>query len=616
MSIREEVAEADLSLVEGPDESWSLPEARPRAEPDRRSLHERERARAAAAEARVQELLNDIRRLRAALRKAGGGKGASELPPKDARRLHKALERSQRDKDTIKSLRTEVGGLRTEVRRLRRELQWSENHKETIGRLSRENIELRAELRRLRDQQDTVRSQSSQIYRLDVALGASEAKKGALKAKLTRLLTARKTLSKPIAGTQLRAALRRSWHQKKTIKSLSMEIRRLRRAVRAPEALKAQAAKHRAARETLSKAHKAQAAKHHAARETLSKSLSGKTTELRVAFRRSRRQKKTIKSLSKGIGRLRKALRLSEARNEALETELARLRASRAVLSKALYGRKSEQQKKAPSERKRGQQRGAVGHGRTQRPALEERPEQHDPPADERVCGQCREPYARNGDRVSEIAEIDIKAHKRVINRTRWRRTCTCESSPLEVSVPPVPRLFPNTAYGISVWSRLLFERFDCKRPLNRISAWMSDQGLAIAAGTLANSVSRFVPMFEPLHDTILEHQNRATVRHGDETTWRVQALREKGRSSRAWLWTSVSADAVYYRGRDAGCPAPPAQIRTGPLGHPAPPLGSAPHSADGKSLVRPRVSDFQLGPMGLGQCRDIGPCRAVLLRP
>ena len=92
MSIREEVVEADLSLVEGPDESWSLPEARPRAEPDRCALHEREQARAAAAEARVQELLNDIRRLRAALRKAGGGKGAREPLPRDVRRLHKALE--------------------------------------------------------------------------------------------------------------------------------------------------------------------------------------------------------------------------------------------------------------------------------------------------------------------------------------------------------------------------------------------------------------------------------------------------------------------------------------------------------------------------------------------
>ena len=202
----------------------------------------------------MQELLNDIRRLRTALRKAGGGKGASELPPKDARRLHKALERSQQDKDTIKLLRTEVGGLRTEVRRLRRELQWSENHKETIRRLSRENIELRADLRRLRDQQDTGRSQSDQIWRLDLALDVSEARNGALKVKLAKLLAEKKTPSKPIASPQLRAALRRSWHQKKMITSLSEENRRLRRAARASEAPKAQAAKHRAAREMLSKA--------------------------------------------------------------------------------------------------------------------------------------------------------------------------------------------------------------------------------------------------------------------------------------------------------------------------------------------------------------------------
>ena len=71
-------------------------------------------------------------------------------------------------------------------------------------------------------------------------------------------------------------------------------------------------------------------------------------------------------------------------------------------------------------------------------------------------------------------------------------------------------------------------------RPLNRVSVWMSDQGLPIAAGTLANSVPRFLPLLELLHDAILAHQNRAPVRHGDETTWRVQALREQGRSTRA----------------------------------------------------------------------------------
>ena len=131
------------------------------------------------------------------------------------------------------------------------------------------------------------------------------------------------------------------------------------------------------------------------------------------------------------------------------------------MLSKALYGRKSEQQQKPLSERKRGQQPGTAGHGRTQRPAFEERTERHDPSADERVCRQCGEPNVGNGSRVSTIFEIDVTAHKRTINRSRWRRTCTCEASP-RVSASPVPRLFPNTAYGTCVWSRLLFERYVC----------------------------------------------------------------------------------------------------------------------------------------------------------
>ena len=68
-------------------------------------------------------------------------------------------------------------------------------------------------------------------------------------------------------------------------------------------------------------------------------------------------------------------------------------------------------------------------------------------------------------------------------------------------------------------------------------------------------------------------------------------------------------------RGRDAGCPAPPARIRTCPLRHPAPPSGCASHAADGKSLIRPRVSDFQLGTVCRGQFCESGPIEAVPLR-
>ena len=112
---------------------------------------------------------------------------------------------------------------------------------------------------------------------------------------------------------------------------------------------------------------------------------------------------------------------------------------------------------------------------------------------------------------------------------------------------PPVARLFDTTPYGISVWVCMLYERFVCCRPLHRVAAWLADMGLVISPGTLADSIKRFVPLFEPLAEEILAHQNEAALRHADETSWRVQAYREKGRSSRAWLWTSVSPDAVYF---------------------------------------------------------------------
>ena len=123
MSIRGSSALAHLSVVEGSDDPWPVsPDTPPAEEPDWHSLFEGERARAEsegaradAGEARVQELLNDIRRLRAALRKAGADEGASGPQPRIPRRLLKARESSQHQNDTIGSLRMENAELRKEV---------------------------------------------------------------------------------------------------------------------------------------------------------------------------------------------------------------------------------------------------------------------------------------------------------------------------------------------------------------------------------------------------------------------------------------------------------------------------------------------------------------------
>ena len=254
-----------------------------------------------------------------------------------------------------------------------------------------------------------------------------------------------------------------------------------------------------------------------------------------------------LDALTKENARLRRTAKASQGRVGTLEAELSKLRATAAVLSGTLYGRRSEKQQTPRCGRRRGQRSGAPGHGRTPRPGIEERLEVHAPPAEARVCAACGKSYAANGADESSLLEIEVRAHRRVIRRGRWRRRCGCASSPAELTAAPVPRLFPSTPYGTSVWSRFLFEHYACLRPLHRVAAWLGDQGLPVAPGTLADSAPRFVPLFQPLAEAIRAQQNATALRHADETTWRVQALRAEGRSARAWLWTSVGNNAVYF---------------------------------------------------------------------
>ena len=509
---------------------------------------------------KIEALRKEIARLRKALVAPEARQGTIRPRPAETRRRRTALERSPDQKDTIRTLRKEITRLNNEVvrrdkrilqlnKRLGQEKQRTESIRETARKLSSESLRLPREVRILGHSEARARSLSDEVFWLRHALEVSKAGKEKLKARLVKLRAAGATLSKLPCdeATQLRAALRRSRRQKTTLNTLRKENARLHRTVRKLEtrkaALEVQPAKLRAIRKAL----ESELAGLRAVGKTLSKSLSVADADLRRALRRSRRQKATIKSLSRENARLRKGAKTSRNRIETLEAQLERLRATGAVLSRALYGRKSEQQDKPRSERKRGQQHGAPGHGRTQRPGLEERTEEYNPPPDACVCGRCGQPYAPNGAEESTLVEIEVKAHKRVIRRSRWRRACECASSPMEVSARPVPRLFPRTLYGTSFWARFLFEHCACFRPLHRVAAWFSSQGLPVSPGTLADSLKRFVPLFEPLAAAILAHQNKAVLRHADETGWRVQELRGEDRSSRAWLWASVSSDAVYF---------------------------------------------------------------------
>ena len=611
MAIRDEDFGAALTLTEGDNEVWSPPLAAPTSAPqDWQALYEQAQARAHAAEARCEELRraeSDARSRAGSLKwqldKSRDKLKAAVEEVKEVRRTAKDALFFQTEAARLEKLLSEAGvdsrkrstimSLRMEVFRLHEALQASEARKDTVvsppggdrrtlkaapapaarkgtiealrgevGSLNRENARLRKVLERSQEQKDEL---------------------AALRRKVATLLRRSKRAAQASpprrASAQLRKALERARKQKETIKALRGEVgsltretrrltreaRRLRREQEQLQDLKATVrwltSETRLQRGELAGYHDQMdliavlrrrvgnleiALRQSAIKEGLEAELDGRPL-VSALFGRLRDRDKTIESLRKSNERLGKKIKALRAHRARLQARIAQLRSSRAVLSKAVFGGRSEKQETPRSERKRGQQRGAPGHGRTQRPTLEEKEERREPPQDALMCSCCGKPYVANGERSSSVIEIAVKAHIRRIVRPRYRRGCDCPSSPLEVTAPPSARLFPRTPYGISVWARILYERFACFRPLRQVAAWMADQGLAIAPGTMASSVRRFLPLFAPLADAILAHQNEMAVRHGDETGWRIQALSETGRSRRAWLWISVSADAVYY---------------------------------------------------------------------
>ena len=564
MAMRDEDFGTALTLTEGDEAIWSPPTSAPPSEPrDWRSVCKQARARADAAQARAEELRwaevaarSDAGAWKSRFKACRQRLGKAEEETRELRRATKdvpslqaevaRLQESLSEAHTGSSETGTVEALRDEVARLHKALE-SKARKDVTGPLSRENDRLRKALERSKGQKDEVvalRAEVSALRKSERAAQTARSKESIGLGKARERTQKQKDTIKALRG-EVDLLTRETRHQNR-------ENGRLRRELECSQGLKATVRRLTDEARLL----RGEQAGYHDQMDIIAKQ-SREAFHLRMALMKSDIKKQELEAklaerplLPAAVRGLRQRDRTIEslrARNERLEEELAKLRSSRAVLSKAAFGSKSERQEKPGTGRKRGQQRGASGHGRTPRPGLRETKERHNPPKDARTCSCCGKPYVANGERSTSLIEIEVKAHIRRIERPRWRRGCDCASSPLEAVAPPVPRLFPGTLFGTSFWARFLFEHCACLRPLCRVAAWYADQGLAVSPGTLANSLKRFVPLFDPLYEAILAHQNRTVVRHADETGWRVQEFRDNGRSSRAWLWTSVSRDAVYF---------------------------------------------------------------------
>ena len=241
-----------------------------------------------------------------------------------------------------------------------------------------------------------------------------------------------------------------------------------------------------------------------------------------------------------------------------LEQENEHLRGENRRLQQQLFGKKSEKQSnqdrsnhldgfddKDSSEslgakkKQRGTQRRDFSH----LPAQEELVEL---PADERLCPTCNKPFVMSGTEDSEQIEIDVKAHRRVIRRQRYRKTCTCPGCQT-ITAPAPPKLIPKSLLGTSVWVEVLLAKYFNHQPTERLLASWELLGLDLAASTVNEGLQRLQPLFTPIYEALRERNRLSAYQQADETRWLVFVEMEGKQGHRWWLWVFNGEDTVVY---------------------------------------------------------------------
>jgi transposase len=237
--------------------------------------------------------------------------------------------------------------------------------------------------------------------------------------------------------------------------------------------------------------------------------------------------------------------------------EIEQLRAQLRLREQQLFGRKAETTAAttltAPCpddlpRRPRGQQPGHQGPRRRDYSHLPAVIEEREIPGDACCCRRCGRPFAPvSGTEDSTIREVEVKAHRRIIRRHRYRPTCACGVHPGIVTAPPAPRVIPKSILGVSLLVEALVDKYLSYRPTYRLLADLATRDLDLSLGTVTDALQRLLPLFEPVYEALADHSRRQPLWHGDETRWLVFATVEGKVGFRWYLWVFHSAEVVVF---------------------------------------------------------------------
>jgi transposase len=243
----------------------------------------------------------------------------------------------------------------------------------------------------------------------------------------------------------------------------------------------------------------------------------------------------------------------------ALEVENEHLRGENRRLQQQLFGQKSEKQSRkdrsnhldgldedpdGPPTGPKKQQKGPKRRDFSRLPA---KPEVVELAEEERTCPGCGKPLREMTDTEdAEQVEIEVKAHRRVIQRRRYRKTCTCPGCQT-ITAPAPAKLIPKSLLGTSVWVEILLAKYLNHQPTERLLAAWELLGLDLAASTVNEGLQRLQPLFLPIYQALQERNRLSAYQQADETRWLVFVEKDGKQGHRWWLWVFNGEDTVVY---------------------------------------------------------------------
>lgn len=219
-----------------------------------------------------------------------------------------------------------------------------------------------------------------------------------------------------------------------------------------------------------------------------------------------------------------------------------------------LFGKKSETKKNNESSsktgtRKRGKQKGDSGSGRKREDKLTTNVEVIDLPEDKKKCSGCGLEFEDlNCTSDSEVIEVEVAAHRRIIKRKIYKKICKCKKTPALIRAPSTPKLIPKGKFGVSFWVYVLLQKYCYHTPVNRILNQLSNHGLEVSGGTIVGGMKYIKKMLEPMY-AVIEKKNQSEHHwHADETRWMVFASHRDKKGHRWYVWIFQSETTVYYK--------------------------------------------------------------------